>query len=245
MKKINCILISSALLTISACTAPLIIVGTTAGVITAITVTDRRSASKIFEDQSVETQLTDFIYGHEKIGKKVSVDVTSFNSTVLLTGQAPDEESKNIILKKANRLRYVDKVVDAIEVKPSASIFDKNNDRWLTTKTKSALMINKSIITNTKIVTADRKIYIMGIVSNSEAEKILDIVKTVSGASAIVPLFDAQNQKLDENLTAAVFKPKEKKIIQEKTLEEKLDEEELIEVKPYVLPSPVKLSTDE
>jgi len=246
MKKNLCLLISLPLLfSISACTTPLVIIGTVAGVGTAVAVTDRRSTSKLIEDQSVETQITDFIYSHEKIGKKVRVKVTSFNGTVLLTGEAPDEESKNIILEKTNGLRYVEKVIDAIELKPKLSLSDASNDTWLTTKTKSSLMINKSIITNTKIVTSNRKIYLMGLVSNKEAKTILDIVNKIEGTTAVIPLFASKNGKLEKNLTAASFKSEEKKTEQINTLEKRLEEEDIIEVKPYVLPTPITITNDE
>jgi len=246
MKKLPCLLISLPLLfSVSACTTPLLIVGAAAGIGTAIVVTDRRSASKLVEDQSVEIQITDFIYGHEKIGKKVRVKVTSFNGTVLLTGEIPDEESRNIILEKTNQLRYVQKVIDAMEIKPKLSLLDINNDSWLATKTKSSLMINKSFITNTKIVTSDRKIYLMGLVNNNEAKTILDIVNKIEGATAVIPLFDSKNGTLEKNLTAASFKTEEKAIEQNNTLEKQLEAEDTIEVIPYVLPAPIKITNDE
>jgi len=233
------------LISASACTTPLVIVGTAAGVGTAVAVTDRRAASKLVEDQSVETQITDFIYGHEEIGKKIHVQVTSFNGTVLLTGEVPDEASKNIILEKANKLRYVDKVIDAMEIKAPISFMDRNNDTWLTAKAKSSLMINKSIITNAKVVSSDKKIYLFGIVNNEEAQKIVDITSKIEGAKEIIPLFNAKAEPLSNNLTAASFKADEKKQVREKELEEKLEAEEEFEVKQYVLPSSVQLTTDE
>ncbi len=246
MKKLPYLLISLPLLfSISACTTPLVIVGAIAGVGTAVAVTDRRSTSKLVEDQSVETQVTDFIYGHEEIGKKVRVKVTSFNGTVLLTGEVPDEESKNIILEKANSLRYVERVIDAMEFKPKLSVLDANNDSWLTTKTKSSLMLNKSIITNTKVVTSNRKIYLMGLVDNNEAKTILEIANKIEGATAVIPLFESKKGKLESNLTAASFKSEEKKIEQKKSLEDRLEAEDIIEVKPYVLPTPIIISNDE
>ena len=245
MKIFNYALISLfLLLSITACTTPLIIVGTAAGVGTAVAVTDRRSASRIIEDQSLETQITDYIYGHEKIGKKIHVQVTSFNGTVLLTGEVPDQASKQIILDKTKSLRYVENVVDALEIKPAIPFFDRNNDTWLTTKAKSSLMINKSFITNTKVVTSDKKIYLLGLVNNNEAKRIIDIVNKIEGADAVIPLFESNKGALDANLTAASFKTEEQTIEEEQVLEEKLQAEDEIEVKSYVLPAPVNLSND-
>ena len=232
------------LLSISACTTPLIIVGTAASVGTAVAITDRRPTVRIVEDQSVETQITDFIYGHEEIGKKIHVQVTSYNGSVLLTGEVPDTASKNIILDKANSLRYVDNVVDALEVKPNISFSDRNNDAWLTAKAKSSLMFNKNIITNTKVVTSDKKIYLLGLVNNNEAKRIIGIVNKIEGVDAVIPLFDSNKDTLDENLTAASFSIEEQQIDEKKILDEKLQQEDEIEVKSYVLPAPVTLSDD-
>ena len=105
-------------------------------------------------------------------------------------------------------------------------------------------MINKSFITNTKVVTSDKKIYLLGLVNNNEAKRIIDIVNKIEGADAVIPLFESNKGVLDENLTAASFKTEEQTIEEEQVLEEKLQQEDEIEVKSYVLPAPVTLSND-
>lgn len=228
---------------LSGCT-PVVVVGAAAGVGITVAV-DRRSTANIIEDQAIEVQASDFIYSNDKFGKKVHVDVTSMNGIVLLTGEVPKEEYRQAIYDKVVRMRPVKEVINKIEVRDPLPMSEKTNDTWITSKVKSTLIANKGIPTRTKVVTANNRVYLMGIVSSKEAEQILSIVKNIDGVENVTPLFEGYKTKLKPSLAAQSHKPEKVKQVKEKTLEEELEEEDMITTKPYVLQPPIILKNDE
>jgi len=245
MKKITFItytlLISITLISINAC-SPILVVGASAGA-GATVVTDRRSAGKMVEDQAIEMQASDFIYSHKDMAKKVHVAVTSVNSTVLLTGEVPTQEFSNIIADKVNQMRPVKQVINKIKVRSKLPLSDRSNDTWVTSKVKTKLVSKKGLLSRTKVVTSNNHVYLMGMVNNSEAEEIIAIVKSIDGIENITPLFEPHQGQLQKSLTAANHTAKQTQA--KKTLDERLEEEDAITMKPYVLPSNIKLTHDE
>jgi len=240
----NIILVSVLLITsyhLSGC-SPLIVAGTVAGA-GATVAADRRAPDKLLEDQAIEIQATDFIYSHETFGKKVHIAVTSFNGTVLVVGETLNEESKQIIVNKINRMRGVKKVIDEIKVKKLASSADRTNDTWITSKVKSHIIVRKGLLTRSKVVTSGTTVYLMGIVNNQEAKQILKLAKSVNGVDQVIPLFEARDNSLDQQLTAvARIKPKQQEKVAKPTT---LEDEDTFSVQPYVLQPAIRMTSDE
>lgn len=238
---ISIVALSSQLLT--GCT-PAIVAGTVAGA-GAVVVTDRRSPDKLIEDQAIEIQATDFIYSDKDFGKEVHVSTTSFNGTVLLTGETLSKKNKQIIINKVNRMRGVKKVIDAIEVKKLASAADRSNDTWITSKVKTYIIAQKGLLTRSKVVTSDSNVYLMGIVNNKEAKQIVKIVKGVAGVATVTPLFESRDGSLEKNLSATTYiKPSDTPMPMMKS-ETRTDDEDDITVQPYVLQPAIRINNDE
>ena len=65
------------------------------------------------------------------------------------------------------------------------------NDAWLTTKIKSALISDSDIRgRNVKVVTENSVVYLMGLVTRKESERISEIAATTSGVQRVVRLFE-------------------------------------------------------
>lgn len=244
MKILLTVLTSIAILSgIQAC-APVIVAGTVAGAGATIAA-DRREPEKILEDEAVEIQATDYIYSNEDFGKHVRIEVTSFNGTVLLSGESPSEAYKNTIVQRIGKMRPVKRVIDNIEVKPILTFNDRTNDFWISSKVRSNLIAHRGLLTRTKVITSGNKVYLMGLVTNSEAQEIVKLVNQVEGIAEVVPLFESLDGSLDPNFKATTrIAQKSDAGPPKKTLEQKLDEEDEFIVQPYVLQPPIRL-TDE
>ena len=246
MKKSITILSGGLLLCLlqSACT-PLVITGAVAGAGASIAA-ERRNPERIFEDQAVEVRATDYIYADQEFGKKVHISVTSFNGNVLLTGEAPKIEYKDTIVERIKSMRSVKKVIDTIEIKPVISMADRTNDVWVTSKVKSNIIANKGLISRTKVVTSDNKVYLMGLVSNDEAEQVLKIVNKINGIDKVVPLFESLDGSLDTKLTAASYATEKlTPPAKQQLTKQMISDEDDITVQPYVLQPPILLSNDQ
>ncbi len=188
MKLRHILLVLLALGSLPAC-SPVLVVGATAGT-GAFMVADRRSASRILEDQAIEMKATDSIYRDEKLGKAVHVAVTSYNGIVLLTGQAPSEALRQRVADIVRPLRSVREVYNEIRVGPRPSFDDNAHDAWITAQVKTKLVARRGPFTHVKVVTSNAIVYLMGLSNEQEAREAIDLARSLDEVDDVVALFE-------------------------------------------------------
>ncbi len=176
-------LLSGAL---SAC-APLLIGGAAVG--SAMVYADRRTSGAQLEDQGVELKAGPRV--REAIGDRGHVNVTSFNRTVLLTGEVPTEADKAAAEVAVTKLENVRATLNELVVAPNSSLVDRSNDALITSKVKASYVDAKDIFANAyKVVTERGVVYLMGRVTDREADRGVAIARGVSGVSKVVKAFE-------------------------------------------------------
>ena len=178
--------LAGVLLSLSAC-VPLVVAGA-AG--TAMVVTDRRSAGAQLDDATIETKLA--LAATERFGDKAHVNVTSYNGTVLLTGEVPDIAAKTAFVAEARGTDRVRNVQDELLVGPPSDLSTRANDTYLASLVKSRFLeaTDKFSPTHVKVVSERSIIYLLGIVKRSEAEAAAKIAATTKGVARVVTVFE-------------------------------------------------------
>ncbi len=178
--------LAGMLLLLTAC-VPLVVAGAAS---TAMVVTDRRSTGAQLDDASIETKLE--LAATERYGDKAHVNVTSYNGTVLLTGEVPDIAAKTAFVAEARGTDRVRNVQDELLVGPPSDLSTRANDTYLTSVVKSRFLeaTDKFSPTHVKVVCERSIIYLMGIVKRSEAEAAAKIAATTSGVARVVTVFE-------------------------------------------------------
>jgi len=171
--------------------APVVVGGAATGV---SVVHDRRSAGTALEDQNIEFKALHLkTKDPDQLYKRGNFSATSYNKAVLLTGQADTEEIHQRYVGMIRKIAEVKRVVDEIKVGPSASITQQGNDAYITSKVKIKLFDVKLPDfdpTRVKVVTDMGNVYLMGIVSQPEAEAVVQKVRYVSGVKRVVKIFE-------------------------------------------------------
>ncbi|EXF95703.1 phospholipid-binding protein [Pseudomonas fluorescens HK44] len=117
--------------------------------------------------------------------------VTSFNGVVLLAGQTPRPDLKELAGQAAAAVQRVKTVHNELQVMQPSSILARNNDAWLTTKIKTQMLADASIPgSRIKVVTENGIVYLLGLVTKQEAGQATNLVQGVSGVQKIVKLFE-------------------------------------------------------
>ena len=111
---------------------PLVVGGAVAG--GAMMAADRRSAGVQVDDESTELKIQNAASSNYK---NVHLNATSYNGIVLLTGEAPDEATKDAIGNMARRMEHVRSVQNELVIGPPTSIGDRSNDSLITSKVKA------------------------------------------------------------------------------------------------------------
>jgi osmotically-inducible protein OsmY len=166
--------------------APLLLGGAAVG--SALVVTDRRTSGTQLEDQEIELKAVN--RARELVGDAGHVNATSYNRLVLLTGEVPTEADKTAVEQSVTRIENVRTVVNELAVMGASSLGARSNDTLLTTKVKTSLIDAKDVFANSiKVVTERGTVYLMGIVTEREANRATDLARSVAGVQKVVRVF--------------------------------------------------------
>jgi osmotically-inducible protein OsmY len=171
---------------LSAC-APLLLTGAVLG--GSMFVTDRRTSGAQIEDQAIEFKALNRV--RDILGDRGHVNVVSYGRQVLITGEVPTDADKAAVAQTVSRIENVHSIVDELAVMAPSSITARSNDTILTSKVKASLVDAKDIMANAfKVVTERGTVYLMGRVTEREANRAADVARSVPGVQKVVKVFD-------------------------------------------------------
>ena len=150
-----------------------------------------RSFGTYLDDQKIEVIVGVNINKGSPDLKSAHVNVTSFNNVVLLTGQVPTEELKQLAQQTAGSVNMVRKVYNELQIKGNTALLVRTNDAWLDTKVKAVFIADKLIDSSkVKIIVEDSVIYLMGIATQAEADYITNVTSNIAGIQEVVKVFE-------------------------------------------------------
>ena len=169
---------------LSAC-APLVLGG---AAVTALVAVDRRTSGAQIEDEAIElkgaTRLREF-------GDRAHINITSYNRQVLLTGEVPTEQAKQHAEQIVSRIENVKGIVNELAVLPPSTLGQRSSDALITAKIKASFVDEKDLYVGAfRIVTERGVVYLMGRVTQHEADKATQLARTVSGVQRVVRIFE-------------------------------------------------------
>jgi osmotically-inducible protein OsmY len=187
---------------LTAC-VPIVMVGAAVG--GSMMVTDRRSAGTQIEDEGIELKAGSRV--REVVGNLAHVNTTSFNRTLLITGEVPDDYARASVARVTANIENVKTVVNEVIVGPASSLATRSEDSAVTTKVKATLLDKKDVFgTSIKVVTERGTVYLMGRVTEAEAVRATDLTSRIAGVKKVVRVFDIISEAERNSL---VLKPVE------------------------------------
>lgn len=170
---------------LSAC-APLVLGGAFVGGMMA---SDRRTSGSQVEDEGIELRASSRI--RDNLGERVHVNVTSYNRQVLLTGEVPSAQDKQLVEQVVARVENVRSIVNELEVLGNSTLTQRTSDSLVTGKVKASLLDAKDLFANAfKVVTERGTVYLMGRVTQREATRATDIARGTGGVQKVVRLLE-------------------------------------------------------
>lgn len=177
----------AAMATLTAC-APLVIGAVAAG--TAIVATDRRSTGAQLDDKTIQVRVANELRDALR-GNDIHINVNSFDKRVLLTGEVNSEAVKAQASTVAAASKDVRMVNNELVIATPSSFGDRTEDNTLGTRVRGAFVNTREIAFNSiDIVTERRTIYLMGAVTQKEADVAAHVASRVPGVKQVVKLFD-------------------------------------------------------
>lgn len=172
--------------TLSAC-APLVVGG---AAVTALVAVDRRTSGAQLDDQAIELRASNRI--KDEIGDaRARFAVSSYNRRVLLTGEAANDAIKTQITQIVSGVDNVREVINELGVTNSPSFKERATDTLITGRVKASLVDAKDLSASAFKVTTERgTVYLMGRVTQREADRATDIARNTQSVSRVVRVLE-------------------------------------------------------
>ena len=171
--------------TLSGCVAA-VATGATAG---ALAVMDRRTFGTQTEDEGIEWKILGNLMN--KYGEKVHVNQTRYNRKVLLTGEVPDEKTKEDIERMVRGISGVQDVWNELQIGPPSTFQNRSNDAYITSKVKGRFVDGGKFRANlVKVVTEAGTVHLLGMVTRPEADSAIEIARTTAGVKKVVNVME-------------------------------------------------------
>ncbi len=180
-----CVL-GTATLALTGC-FPVVATGVVGG---ALSLADRRTTGAQTDDQAIELKAFNRFREAFK-DNRVSLSVVSYNRIALLTGYVPDQATRDQAAKITSGIENVRTVFNEVIIGPAPSLRTYGSDTVLTTRVKASLVDAKDIQANViKVYTESSTVFLMGMVTDREANRAAEIASRVSGVRRVVRAFE-------------------------------------------------------
>ena len=155
----------------------------------ALLAADRRPSETYLTDESIELRTSSRI--SETFGDRAHVNVTSYNRAVLLTGEIPDAAARSQVEKIAGGVPNVKAISNEVQVAGVSALGARGNDAYITSKVKARFIdANKFATIHVKVVTEAGTVYLLGMVTQREADAAVEIARTTGGVQKVVRVFE-------------------------------------------------------
>jgi osmotically-inducible protein OsmY len=167
--------------------APLIVGGAVLG--GTLVATDRRTSGAQLEDEGIELRSLNRL--REAFVDRVHINATSYNRQVLLTGEVPSEADKQRAQDIVSRVENVRSIVNELAVLGNSTLTSRSSDALITGRVKASFVDAKDLFANAfKVVTERGTTYLMGRVTQREAQRATEITRATPGVQRVVRVFE-------------------------------------------------------
>jgi osmotically-inducible protein OsmY len=183
------VLVTCLTAALSAC-APIVVGGALMGSLVA---TDRRTPGAQLEDEGIELRAASRI--RDNLVDRVHISVTSYNRQVLLTGEVPSAQDRVLAEQIVAKVENVRSIVNELAVLGNTGLTQRGSDVLVTTRVRASLVDARDLFANSfKVVTERGTTYLMGRVTQREANRATEVVRTTPGVQKVVRLLEIMSE---------------------------------------------------
>ena len=165
----------------------------------ALSYNDRRTSGAQIEDEAIELKAVSRV--NAVLGERGHVNITSYNRSVLITGEVPLEADRAKVEQTVAGVEPVRATTNELRVGFSSSISTRSNDTILTSKVKAAFLDARDLQSNAiKVVTERSTVYLLGRLTEREAVRAADVARAVSGVAKVVRVVEVISEAELANL---------------------------------------------
>jgi osmotically-inducible protein OsmY len=150
---------------------------------------DRRTPAVQAIDKGVELEASNALA--KRFGDNAHINVTSFNQKVLLTGEVKDVGIKEQASAYTKANKNVRSVFNELIIGPNSTFTARANDSYLESKIKTQMIFTDKLPSNSMAIVAEgSSVYLMGILTQKEAEIAKKVASNAAGVKDVYVFFD-------------------------------------------------------
>lgn len=152
---------------------------------------NERTMGAKLNDNEIETAAKVNIKKADPQLEHAHVNIDSFNGIVLLTGQVPSEELRNLVADTVYKLNPVREIHNELVIGEPTDFAARAKDAWISTKIKAQLVADSETQSRrVHFVTENQSVFLMGIVTHAEADRIVNMVSHTADVQKVVKVFE-------------------------------------------------------
>lgn len=160
------------------------------GAVAAKVATDPRTTGTQIDDETLEFKVENAVEKDAQIKAEGRVNAVSYNGRVLLIGQVPNSDVKDTATALAKGVKGVNEIYNELAVSPKISFAQISKDSWLTTQVKSKMFVDGRVkATDVKVISENGEVFLLGNVTQSQANAAADIASKISGVKKVIKVF--------------------------------------------------------
>jgi osmotically-inducible protein OsmY len=147
----------------------------------------------MIEDQNIELKVSSRFRDDPQLNEQAHINATSINLVVLLTGEAPTPDLRARAEEITRSVPSVKRVVNELAVAAPSSMTARASDTLITSKVKTHLLkvdLPQYTPERVKVVTEAGAVYLMGLVTRTEANATIEETRRVGGVQRVVNVFE-------------------------------------------------------
>lgn len=177
----------ATLLALTAC-APVLVA---TGAATAVSYHDRRLTGVQADDEVMEWKARNRL--PERLRTSAHLNFTAFNQVLLVTGEVPDASSRQVLGEVAGGIENVRQVFNEVQIGRVSTLGERTQDTLVGTRFRARLLESPAVSSNhIKAVTERGVVFLLGVVSQDEAEAAIRIARSTEGVKKVVNLLDVR-----------------------------------------------------
>ena len=150
---------------------------------------DRRTPGVQAIDNGIELEANAALA--KKFGDNAHINVTSFNQKVLLTGEVKDADIKGEAGAHVKAMKNARSVFNELVIGPNSTYTARANDSYLESKIKTQMIFTDKLPSNSMSIVAEgTSVYLMGILTQNEADLAKKVASNTNGVKDVYVYFD-------------------------------------------------------
>jgi osmotically-inducible protein OsmY len=171
---------------------------------------DRRTPAVQAIDKGIDLEAENALA--KRFGDNAHINVTSFNQKVLLTGEVKDADIKSEAGAYVKAMKNARSVFNELVVGPNSTYSSRANDSYLESKIKTQMIFTDKLPSNSMAIVAEgSSVYLMGILTQGEADLAKKVASNTNGVKDVYVYFDiisdAEKNRLEKEGKAAETQP--------------------------------------